>query len=74
MNQKRNTTILVLALILAGIVVVVLNGKSNAKTKKGTTTTTAVGDKGVTMSGDRTVPCIGGDCFYLTAGDKIENL
>lgn len=35
------------------------------------TTTTSTGDRGVTMSGqDGTVPCIGGDCFYLTQKNK----
>lgn len=41
--------------------------KTSNKGKKGTTLR---GD-GVTMSGDHTVPCIGGDCFYMTENNKV---
>ena len=66
MNKK---IIIALVLLTAAMVTAAMVTAATMKRKTQTNkngTTSAVGGKGVTMSGDRTVPCIGGDCFYLT--------
>jgi hypothetical protein len=65
MNKK-----IFFALMFLAVAVAVATATMKRKTKKNTTTTTTTtGDQhGVKLSStdtDNTVPCIGGDCFYL---------
>ena len=69
MNKKIFFALMFLAVVVA-VAVAVATATMKRKTKKNTTTTTTTtGDQhGVKLSStdtDNTVPCIGGDCFYL---------